>query len=132
MLTFTLKLSPVPVTRTWEVSYRPEWGKLDLMTWVNVVDEENNGMVKHLSGNNDLVSEIDYQVAVRTVRNRFFVGLTDEMEESIHRFNVILGINEYERINRKCMDEFFGHGELKSNANPHPKVSQIWYFQANE
>ena len=127
MLAFSLKLLPVPVARTWEVSYRPEWAKLDLMTWVNEVDEEINCMVKGLSGlrHNDPVSEIDYQVALMTVRSRFFVGLTDEMEESIHRFNVILGINEHERINRKCMDKFFGHGELKSNANPHPKVSQI-------
>jgi hypothetical protein len=113
--------------RTWEVSYRPEWANFDLMTWINVANDENNYMVKSLSGlkNTDFVSEIDYLVAVRTVRKRIFVGLTNDMEESIHRFNVVLGIDEYEKINRECMDEFFGHGGLKSNANPHPKVSLI-------
>jgi hypothetical protein len=91
------------------------------------VDEETN-MVKDFlgSGHYDPVSEIDYQVALMTVRNRFFVGLTDEMEVSIHQFNVILRINnEYERIDCKCMGRFIGHRELKSNANPHPKICQI-------
>jgi hypothetical protein len=97
------------------------------MTWVNVAMDEENHMVKSLSGlrMNDLVSEIDYLVAVRTVRKRCFVGLMNQMEETIHRFNVIMGIDESEQINRKCMNKFFGHGELKSNANSHPKVSKI-------
>ena len=97
------------------------------MTWVNVANEEENHIVKSLSGLgvNDLVSEIDYLVAVRTVRKRCFVGLMNQMEESVHRFNIIMGIDESEKINRQCMDKFFGHGELKSNANPHPKVRKI-------
>ncbi|KAL3783567.1 hypothetical protein ACHAW5_007875 [Stephanodiscus triporus] len=111
---------------TWEPSYRPEWANFNLMTWVNVAMDEENYMVKSLSGlgMNDLVSEIDYLVAVRTVRRRCFVGLMNQMEETIHRFNVIMGIDESEQINRKCMDIFFGHGELKSNANSHPKVDE--------
>jgi hypothetical protein len=50
------------------------------------------------------------------------------MEESIHRFNVVMGIHESKKINRECMDKFFGQGELKSNANPHPKVSKRLAF----
>ena len=97
------------------------------MMWVVTVNDEENHIVKSLSGLGvrDVVSESDYRVAERTVRTRFFVGLMNQMEESIHRFNVVMGIDESKKINRECMDKFFGHGELKSNANPHPKVSQI-------
>ena len=34
-----------------------------------------------------------------------------------------MGIDETEENNRKCIDEYFGHGVKKSNPNNHPKVS---------
>jgi hypothetical protein len=100
---------------------------MPLMMWVVTVNNEENHIVKSLSGlgANDVVSESNYRVAERTVRKRCFVGLMNQMEESIHRFNVVMGIDESTEINRECMDKFFGHGELKSNANPHPKVRKI-------
>ena len=97
------------------------------MMWVVTVNNEENHIVKSLSGlgANDVVSESNYRVAERTVRKRCFVGLMNQMEESIHRFNFVMGIDESTEINRECMDKFFGHRELKSNANPHPKVRKI-------
>ncbi len=95
--------------------------------WIVAVNNDENHIVKSLSGlgANDFVAESDYRVAERTVRERCFVGLTNQMEESIHRFNVVMGIDESKKINRECMDKFFGHGELKSNANLYPKVRKI-------
>ena len=83
-------------------------------------------MVKKLAGKrmNDVVDEEDLQLAMRTLKSRFVVGLMDNMEESIHRFNTILGIDETLETSNDCMDQYFGHGTLKSNSNSHPKVSE--------
>jgi len=70
----------------------------------------------------DHVTEAHYRIAERTLRQRFIVGLMDHMEESLHRFNIFMGIDESTKNNLKCMDEFFGHGNKKSNSNKHPKV----------
>ena len=79
-------------------------------------------MVKHLVGK-ARVTEEDLQIATRTVKQRFVIGLMNQMEESIHRFNIVMGIDESDKENKKCMDQFFGHGVVKKNSNPHPKVS---------
>ena len=71
----------------------------------------------------DEVNENHLRVAQRTIAQRFVVGLMNQMEESIHRFNIVLGIDEMDEENAECMDEFFGHGVEKRNSNSHPKVS---------
>ena len=43
-----------------------------------------------------------------TLKGRCVVGLTNQMEESIHRFNVVMDIDESDKENKKCMDQFFG------------------------
>ena len=110
----------------WERSYKPQWKDMSVSYWARHINNDNEHMVKKLAGKrmNDVVDEEDLQLAMRTLKSRFVVGLMDNMEESIHRFNTILGIDETSETSKDCMDQYFGHGTLKSNSNSHPKVSE--------
>jgi len=109
---------------TWEKTYRPEWKGMDLFEWATTQNKENNVMVKNLAGVgfHDTATDVDLRVAMRTLEKRFVVGLTDEMKESIRRFNIVMNIDLTSLRNQNCMRRFFGHGTLKSNSNSHPKM----------
>jgi len=110
----------------WERSYKPQWKDMSVSYWARHSNNDNEHMVKKLAGKrmNDVVDENDLILAMKTLKSRFIVGLMDNMEESIHRFNTILGIDETSKTRKECMDQYFGHGSLKSNSNSHPKVSE--------
>ena len=114
-----------PIFRDWERTYQPNWKKLSVKQWASKVNNDNNFMVKKLAGKkmNAQVSELDLDIAMRTIKERFYVGIMGEMEESIKRFNIVMGIDETEGTTIKCMEEYFGHGVEKKNSNSHPKVS---------
>ncbi|KAL7537194.1 hypothetical protein ACHAXR_010473 [Thalassiosira sp. AJA248-18] len=121
----------------WEMSYRPDWKYWSVEMFALKSGTEANHMVKLLAGKglSSVVGEEDLQLAMRTVSERFVVGLTDHMEESIHRFNTVIGIDESTKGAKKCMDEFFGHGDLKKNSNDHPKLeedSNAWKILAEK
>ena len=99
---------------------------MDINYWAENVNSENNPNVKALAklGRDDVVTETHLRLAQRTIANRLVVGLMEQMEESIHRFNIVLGIDETTDLNRGCMDEFFGHGSKKSNSHSHPEVPE--------
>ena len=96
-------------------------------------------MVRKLVGKSfaEPVDESDLIIAKELLRQRFIVGLMGEMEESIRRFNIALGIDEESERNKECMVEFFGPKDVttagddadksrptdKKNSNKHPKVS---------
>ena len=113
-------------TATWEKTYRPEWKGMDIYTWATTQNKENNIMVKQLSGLKfrDTATEVDLRRAMRTIEKRFVVGLTDEMKESIRRFNIIMNIDLTPLRNQNCMRRYFGHvkGSLKTNSHPHPNL----------
>lgn len=122
---------------TWERSYHPQWKDMDIQYWAENLNRDNNQMVKTLAGRgkDDVVTEADLSIAVRTIKLRFIVGLMNEMEESVHRFNVFMGIDESEESIRVCMDQYFGHGVKKENSNSHPKVqegSTAWQVLARD
>lgn len=100
-------------------------------------NNDNNVMVRQLAGKTvrDKVTEKDLELAIMTMQQRFIVGLTDQMEESIHRFNIVLGINEEEESNKRCMDQYFGDNMEKKNSNPHRKErkgSKAWRIFAEK
>lgn len=83
-------------------------------------------MVRKMSGKKGRLTETDLRYVMRTISQRFIVGLTDEMEESVRRFNIVMGIREESHMHhRRCMDYFFGgtRGVRKENSNSHPTVS---------
>mmetsp|Transcript_12562 Transcript_12562/g.22618 ORF Transcript_12562/g.22618 Transcript_12562/m.22618 type:complete len:87 (+) Transcript_12562:3-263(+) len=45
------------------------------------------------------------------------------MEESIRRFNVVIGIDQSDEEIKKCMDQNVGNNK-RVNSNPHPMVEQ--------
>jgi len=110
----------------WERFYSPQWKQIGAANWAEKVNTDNNHMVKQLAGKrmNSEVSEKDLEFAMQTLRERFIVGRMDQMEESIHRFNIVMGIDESEGNSPKCMDQFFGKGGEKQNSNSHPKVEK--------
>ena len=91
--------------------------------WARMINNDNEHMVRRLAGKHSVTYK-DLQLAMRTVKERFIVGLMHNMEESIHRFNVILGVDESTELTRNCMDQFFGHGVKKANSNSHPKIKE--------
>ena len=108
---------------------------MTLLYWVqNDKDPADyNGYVKSLAGKTplDTATEEDLEVAKKTVQSHFVVGLMNDMEESIKRFNVFLGIEEVKGGRyARCMEEYFPKRPLTKkdeetgrNSNPHPKVS---------
>mmetsp|Transcript_20585 Transcript_20585/g.31768 ORF Transcript_20585/g.31768 Transcript_20585/m.31768 type:complete len:356 (-) Transcript_20585:68-1135(-) len=122
---------------TWERTYRPEWADMSILEWAEKHNEESNVMVKKLAGVkfHDTATEAALRVAMRTLEKRFVVGLTDNMKESIRRFNIVMNIDLTSNRNQNCMRKFFGHGTLKTNSNPHPKLepgSPAWDVLARD
>ena len=125
-------------TATWERTYRPEWLNMTVMEWANLENAETNYMVHKLTGKGfrDTVDEMDLIIAKELVRQRFIVGLMVKMNESIRRFNIVLGVDEENERSDNCMDEFGVKvvdpaeaensntpAPAKKNSNKHPKVS---------
>jgi hypothetical protein len=141
-------------TATWERTYRPEWANMTVLEWANLKNFESDYCVRKLVGKKfgDPVSEMDLIVAKELVRQRFIVGLMDEMNESIRRFNVVLGVDESSERSQQCMEDFGllaapkditpvspvvgvaateetkTHATDKKNSNKHPRVSFCDYF----
>lgn len=90
---------------------------------------DNEHYVKTLAGKGqmDIATVADLELAKHTVKSYIIVGLMDRMEGSIHRFNLVLGIDHVkDKKLAQCTNEYFPGGEAegkKTNSNPHPKVS---------
>lgn len=110
----------------WQSNYSPGWAKMTVAQWARNVNRDNNSYVKQLAGlqGREKPTEEHLQLAMETIKDKFVVGLTDKMEESIRRFNIFLGIKESEERGARCMNEFFGGGEVKKNSNSHPKIEE--------
>jgi hypothetical protein len=95
-------------TATWERTYRPEWANMTVLEWARLPNAEVDYMVHKLIGKRfgETVDETDLIVAKELVRQRFIVGLMGEMNESIRRFNIVLGVDEESDRSQQCMDEF--------------------------
>lgn len=119
-------------TANWEKSFSPEWKGMHIAEWAQCCNTDNEQMVKQLAGKpqRDTATEADLLHAKRTIKQRFVVGLMEEMEESIHRFNIVMGIDDKtEKRPKRCMRSYFGKGLMKVNSNSHPPVqrgSRAW------
>ncbi|KAL7482956.1 hypothetical protein ACHAW6_008606 [Cyclotella cf. meneghiniana] len=119
-------------TATWENTYRPEWKDLTLLEWAKDHNADENHMVKKILGKklNDPVDIGDLIVAKEIVRHKFIVGKMNDMEESIKRFNIVLGIKNSAVKTRQCLSEYFAsEGEeetspLEENELPDPRSSE--------
>jgi hypothetical protein len=111
----------------WEKQYRPQWKRIDILEYAKVRNTDNDHMVKKMAGiaANATATEAHLRVAMRTIEKRFIVGLMDQMEESVRRFNIVMGISETDE-NKKCMDHFFHDslGAKRHKSNSHPQVKK--------
>jgi hypothetical protein len=131
-------------TATWERTYRPEWQGMGILEWAEKHNADENFIVKKIVGKklNEMVDITDLVTAKEIIRRNFIVGLMNEMEESLRRFNIVVGLDYTGEQGQMCKDQFFGsssENEVKSdagaqhrrtekgandnkNSNPHPKV----------
>mmetsp|Transcript_25075 Transcript_25075/g.52752 ORF Transcript_25075/g.52752 Transcript_25075/m.52752 type:complete len:358 (+) Transcript_25075:62-1135(+) len=125
---------------TWEVSYRPDWKKLSLLDWSQKHAQSwRDFLVKKIMGK-DQFTEEEFEELKETVRKYFVVGLMNEMEESVNRFNAAMGINEKTtEYYEPCMSRFFWDHHQESgeahNSNEHPKLlegSPEWNILAEQ
>lgn len=139
-------------TATWERTYRPEWVGMSITEWATNHNLDENFIVKKIVGKklSDQVDLGDLIVAKDIVRQRFIVGLMNDMEEGIRRFNIVLGLDTKNEKGQMCMDQYFSkkdkvevvaaasdaaaagvgseEGRAKAtdgmNSNPHPKIKE--------
>merc|ERR1719253_2049997 len=138
-------------TATWERTYRPEWANMTVMEWAALDHMETDYVVHKMVGKpfGEKVDEMDLIIAKELVRQRFIVGVMVEMNESIRRFNIVLGVDEESERSGQCMEEFGlvstkeeipaeteegdgkralkeqrAHATDKKNSNKHPKFEK--------
>jgi len=97
-------------TATWERTFKPEWQGMGIVEWATQHNIDENFLVKKIVGKKlqDPVDVGDLVNAKEIIRRRFIVGLMVDMEESISRFNVILGLNFEDAKGKACKKQFFG------------------------
>ena len=125
-------------TATWERTYRPEWKDISIMDWAAKYNQDENFIVKKIVGKklNEMVDIADLVTAKEIIRRYFVVGLMNDMEESLRRFNIVLGLDYSGEQGHICKEQILGSsaegthggGSVKEgandnkNSNPHPKV----------
>lgn len=115
---------------TWEPTYNKRWATMTLEQWSAQDRGDNNWMVRSLIGKSSRLELTmdDYEIAKEIVRTKFVVGLMDKFEESVHRFNVLLGIDESDPENQKCIEDFSsneGDGNFSRNNDKIVKKNQF-------
>ena len=76
--------------------------------WAGRSRGETNFMVRSLVGKSmkDELTADDLDAAKELVSAKFVVGLMARFEESVHRFNLLLGVDEGDPVNQKCIADF--------------------------
>ncbi|KAL7494278.1 hypothetical protein ACHAWT_002979 [Skeletonema menzelii] len=121
-------------TATWERTYKPEWKDMSIIEWAEKHNFDENFLVKKILGKQltDEASMADLIIAKEIVRRRFIVGLLDEMEESVHRFNVMLGVDESDAKTKECMHELFGTTEDEGDKSDEADSSETQGDEGDE
>jgi len=103
---------------TWEPTYNEKWAKMTVEEWASHNRGEDNWMLRNLVGKGprDQLEDSDLEVAEEILRTKFVIGLMHQMEQSLHRFNYILGIDESDTTNQKCMEDFSSTGSGTDDA----------------
>eukprot|EP00956_Cyclotella_meneghiniana_P025329 scaffold52663_cov76-Cyclotella_meneghiniana.AAC.3 len=113
-------------TATWENTYRPEWKDLSLLEWATSHNADENHMVKKILGKklNDEAGLTDLIAAKEIIRHKFFVGKMDDMEESIKRFNIVMGVDNSAEKTKQCIKEYFGKDEVAEVSDASTELSE--------
>jgi hypothetical protein len=138
-------------TATWERTYKPEWQGMSVMQWATQHNHDENFIVKKIVGKKliEVADIADLVTAKEIIRRHFVVGLMNDMEESLRRFNIVLGVDYSGNKGQICKEQFFGSSNYEkttsnvvgahtskssgptdnTNSNPHPKVRKFGSIQ---
>ena len=105
---------------------------MTLEEWATNDRGENNWLVHHLSGKKhfETVDRHDLEMAKEMVKTKFIVGMMNKFDESVHRFNLLLGVDENDSSNKQCITEFSHSEDHKSekrdmsNRNSYTKAEE--------
>lgn len=103
---------------------------MTLDEWATNDRGENNWLVHHLSGKKhyEVVNRNDLEMAKEMIKAKFIVGMMNKFDESVHRFNLLLGVDENDPSNKQCMSDFSDVSKSKakdlSNRNSYTKAQE--------
>jgi len=118
---------------TWEPTYDETWANMTLEEWATNDRGENNWLVHHLSGKKhfEAVDRRDLEAAKELIQSKFIVGLMNQFGESVHRFNLLLGVDENDSNNKQCLSEF-AQGDDSRKAKKRDLSNRNSYTKAQE
>ena len=109
-----------------QASGNAKYTDMSVLEWTNLKSSESNYMVHNLRGlpNDREIDNIDLILAKELIRQRFVVGLRDEIAESFRRFDIVLGVDKKNDVDKaekskECLAELGGGLDVT------PKVSYI-------
>jgi hypothetical protein len=81
------------------------WANMSVENWATQNKHEANWIVRQLVGKglDDAVNVQDLETAKDIVRDKFIVGLSDKYQESLRRFNILLGADEEDAKTKNCL-----------------------------
>jgi hypothetical protein len=105
---------------------------MTLEEWATNDRGENNWLVHHLAGKKhyEVVDRNDLEMAKEMIKSKFIIGMMNEFDESVHRFNLLLGVDEKDSTNKQCMADFSQTDDSKSqkkefsNRNSYTKAQE--------
>jgi hypothetical protein len=114
-------------TATWDPQYRPRWQNLTVVDFARSRNGDNDHLVRRLAGlgANATATREDLRRAMRTVQQRVVVGLLEDLEESVRRFNLALGVDGADERNARCVEHFLrgSVGARRRSADASTRVS---------
>jgi hypothetical protein len=93
---------------TWEPTFDETWANMTLEEWASNDRGENNWLVHHLAGKKhyEPVYRDDLENAKDIIKSKFIVGLMNDFDESVNRFNMLLGVDGSDPKNKQCIADF--------------------------
>ena len=139
--TFTVLRHPIEIAQSlfhyrkkakWERTYRKDWNKITFADYAKSENYIANWVVRQLTGTMPWVTltEEHLEKAKMVLKEKVFVGIADQMDETVRQLREYFGWKEKEPF---CAYNYL-HGN-PSNTNPHPLIkrgSETWNMLAEK
>ena len=112
---------------TWEVNYAPETKDWTVQQYADSRLSNKNFVVRQLVNKpSGLLYEADLELAKEILREKFVIGLMNQMDESVRRFDLYFGFRKTDDTAR-CVEKILHPDRSSStdggtNSHPHPKI----------
>ncbi len=139
--TFTVLRHPIEIAQSlfhyrkkakWERTYRQDWNKITFKDYAKSDNYIGNWVVHQLTGTMPWVELTDGHLehAKKVLKNKVFVGIADQMDETVRQLREYFGWKEKEPF---CAFNYLHSNP--SNTNPHPLIkrgSDTWNIVAEK